>query len=214
MICQSVNVPRPRAAAPWLVAAVMALLLGLAAGPAAEAQAFLLGARYATAEPSGAAYEAVYDSTVSMPGVQAEVRWPAVFVRLAASQGSADGVLVGLQPGGGVFPTFEPTEITLTPVHLSAGWHRGFRGGWGIYVGGGLTRVEAEEKSAFFRDSNSADGYHLMAGGRHALGERWEASAELLYWQVSDLFEGGLGEALGDADLDAVELALAVSFRF
>lgn len=203
---------RHRSAAPWLVAALLALL-GLAAAPSANAQSFVVGARYAAAGPSSAAYDAVYDSNVSLPGVQAEARWPAFFVRLTASRGSADGVLVGLEPGGGFFPTFERTEITLTPVHLSAGWNHGF-GTWGIYLGGGLTQVEAEEKSDFFRDSNSADGLHVLAGARYVVGRHWEASGEVLYWQVSDLFEGGLGEALGDADLDATELAVAVSFRF
>jgi len=194
--------------------AVAAALLCLAfALPAGAQPSFLLGARLGTADPSGKAYEAVYGDTVSLPGVQLEARWPSWFLRLAASQGTADGELVALSPSGGTFATGEPSEITLTPVHLSVGWHHG-GGPWGFFVGGGLTRVEVEEKTDFFSDSASADGFHVLVGGSRAFGRRWEASAEALYWQVSDLFEGGLGEVLGDRDLDALELALALSFRF
>ena len=194
------------------VLAAAVLLAALAASPAA-AQEWSLGVRAAYADPSGDAYEAVYDASLAMPGVQLELRWPAWFLRLAAEQGEADGELVTLAPNGTVVPTGIDSRLDLRLVHLSVGWQSP-PSPWGYYAGGGLTSLDGDEEAFFFSEGVSASGFHLVAGARAALTERWELGAELLWWSVDDVFEGGAGLALDAPDLDAFELAAVLAFRF
>jgi len=198
--------PRP---AVLVAAALLALLVTL---PAA-AQEWLLGARVAYAEVAGDAYEAVYDESLTMPGVQLELRWPTWFLRLAAEQGSADGELVFLDLNGTIVPTGITSQLDLRLVHLTAGYHSGLSP-WGWYAGGGITSLDGDEEAFFFSESVSGTGYHLVAGIRVALTDRWELGGEVLWWSVSDVFEGGAGVALNDPDLQATELAVVLNFHF
>jgi hypothetical protein len=47
-----------------------------------------------------------------------------------------------------------------------------------------------------------------------ALTDRWEVGGELIWWSVSDVFDGGAGVALNDPDLEAIELAAVAGFSF
>lgn len=204
--------PTERLAPRPAVLLAAAVLLVLAAWPAA-AQQWLFGIRAGYADPSGDAYEAVYDEALTLPGGQVEVRWPAWFVRLAYEQGEADGELVALDLDGNPLPTGVASSLDLRLTHLSAAWQT-TPSPWGWYVGGGLTSLDGDEEAFFFSESVSGTGFHLLAGVRAALSERWEVGGELLWWSVSDVFEGGVGAALNDPDIEAVELAAVVAFRF
>ena len=203
-------------------------LAGLAAAaalgwpaPAEALSSWHVGVRGGTLDLSGSAYDAVYGETPTALGVQAEARFrnESFFVRLAADRGEADGELVAPRPGGGTFRTGEPTEITVTPVHLSLGLVDPGRMGlssWGYYVGGGLTWLDQEEDNRIEASSGSGTGLHGVLGIRWTFGGpegRAAVGAEALWFSASDVFEGGLAELLDDRDLDGLSLTGLVTFR-
>lgn len=203
----------PARPAPFATCALLgAVLVLLAPLPAAAQPTWVVGARIAQAEPSGAAYDAVYGDSVTFLGLQAEARFTSFFLRVAWSEGDADGELISIAPDGTVLPTGEPVSLTLTPVHLSAGWLGGGGAPWTFRAGGGFTTLSVDEESAFFNDSEDGTGFHALAGVGYGQGH-WEVGFEALYWQVSDVFPAA-GTALGDPDLDALELSTVVSLRF
>lgn len=210
MIHGSQNPARPAVLAGCaLLGAALALL---PAAPAAAQPDWVLGVRIAQAEPSGDAYDAVYGDSLTLFGLQLDARFSGWFLRGAWSEGDTDGELVAVAPDGSLFATGEPVELTVTPVHLSAGWLGGDARPWSFRAGGGFTRVEVEEGSFFFRDSEEGSGFHALAGAAYTLG-RFEVGVEALYWQVSDVFPA-VGSVVGDPDLEALELMTLLSFRF
>ena len=200
---------------PPLAAIVLATLL-----TAAEARAetsFHLAARVGLFDPTGAAdtFDAVYGGDrFTLVGLQAEVRFArGWYLALAAERGALDGELVAILPGGEVVPTGTPTEMTLTPVHLTVGW--AFRPGarWGAFVGGGPTLLDWEEENAVAPVSGSDAGVHAVGGLRWSAG-RWEVGAELRYSAVPDaLGEGGVSAAFGEDDLGGVAVGLLAGLR-
>jgi hypothetical protein len=192
---------------------VAVALLALATALPAAAQSWLVGARVAYADPSGDAYEAVYDEALTLVGAQLELRWPTWFLRLAAEQGEADGELIAFDIEGIPFPAGITSTLDLRLVHLTAGYHTGLTP-WGWYVGGGVTSLDGDEEAFFFSESISGSGFHVLGGVRVALTDRWEVGGELIWWSVSDVFDGGAGVALNDPDLEAIELAAVAGFSF
>jgi len=192
---------------------VAVVLLTLATALPAAAQSWLVGGRVAYADPSGDAYEAVYDESLTLIGGQLELRWPTWFLRLAAEQGEADGELVFLDLNGNLGPSGISSTLDLRLIHFTGGYHSA-PDPWGWYFGGGLTSLDGDEEAFFFSESVSGTGYHVLGGVRVALTDRWEIGGELIYWTVSDVFEGGAGVVLNDPDLEAIEAAAVVNFRF
>lgn len=192
-----------------LLGAALALL---PAAPAAAQTTWAVGVRIAQAEPSGDAYDAVYGDSFTLFGVQAEASFTGWFLRAAWSEGDTDGTLVAVAPDGSLFPTGEPVDLTVTPVHLSAGWLGGGDGPWTFRAGGGVSSVSVDEETFFFSASEDGVGFHVLAGVGYTLG-RFEVGVEALYWQVGDLFPA-VGTVVGDPDLETLELMTLLSFRF
>jgi hypothetical protein len=196
---------------PCLAAAALLLLLVLAAPAAAQPQ-FLVGLRAGYADLSGDLYDRVYGESLSPVGAQVEARWTRWFARLAWETADADGFL--LQPPGP--PTLlpvpaEPTELSLDLLHATGGWTSS-AGRWGWFLGAGLSVVDTEESNVLGRETVGETGYHAVAGGRVALGRRFEVGAEVLYLTVSDLFVSPSPSLSGD--FDGVTAAATVAFRF
>lgn len=197
---------------PCLAAAALLLVLVHAAPAAAQPQ-FLVGLRAGTADLSGDLYDRVYGDSLSPVGAQVEARWTRWFGRLAWETADADGFL--LQPPAGPGPILpapaEPTELDLELLHATGGWNAS-AGRWGWFLGAGLTSVDAEESNVLGTESVSDTGYHAVAGGRVALGRRFEVGAEVLYLTVSDLFVSPSPSLSGD--LDGITAAATAAFRF
>jgi hypothetical protein len=195
------------------VVLVAALAAALAAPPAAARPAFLLGARAGYADLGDSdVFPAVYDTSLSPWGAQAEARWSRWFTRLAYETATADGFLV--QPTGvPLLPApAEPTELTLDLLHLTVGaWGSG-PGRWGWYAGAGATFADATESNVTGERSESGTGVHALVGARRALGERWEVGLEAMALQVGDLFVPPPPADAGD--LVSFGAAAVVSFRF
>ena len=201
-----------------LAALAAALAVGWPA-PAAAAS-WHLGVRGGTLDLSSGPYDAVYGEAPTALGVQAEARFrsESLFVRLAADRGEADGELVAPGPGG-LVPTGEPTEITVMPVHLSAGLidlGRSRPSAWSYYLGAGLTWLDQEEENRIEATSGSGSGLHAVAGARWTLGGpagRAAIGAEAMWFSASGVFEGGAAELLDDRDLEGLALTGLVTFR-
>jgi|GEM_PF-3419589 len=193
--------------------AALAALLAAAALPAAAQPDFLVGARAGYADLSGSGlYDEVYDGGVTTLGLQAEARWPAFSLRLAAEQADADGDLFipDVVGGGNVLPG-SAVELSLDLYHLTAAYNGGGAGPWGWFAGGGVSFADAEEDGILGRRSNSATGFHAAGGVRRALGPRWELGGEILYYTISDLLEV---EGLVTDDLEGIAGAATLSFAF
>ena len=212
--------PRERRLSTALAALAAALALGWPA-PAEAVSSWHLGVRGGTLELSSGPYDAVYGESPTALGLQAEARFgnEAFFVRLAADRGEADGELIAPRPGGGILRTGEPTEITVTPIHFSAGLVDPGRIGpatFGYYVGGGLTWLDQEEDNRIETTSGSGTGLHAVLGVRWHLGGpdgRVAVGAEALWFSASGVFDGGAAALLDDEDLDGLSLTGLVTFR-
>ena len=79
-----------------------------------------------------------------------------------------DGELVGAGPGGGFVPTGEPTTLTLTPIHLTAGGVARPGSPWQVYYGGGPSLLlweddNAEVKLKFYSSRSPASRFASLA---------------------------------------------------
>lgn len=211
------SVPRPLRTPAGAVLAALLVLATLLAPAAAAQPDFLVGARAGYADLSGSGiYDEVYDSGVSTLGLQAEVRWPAFSLRLAAEQADTDGELFipDVVLGGNVLPG-SAVELSLDLYHLTAAYNGGGgvgdSGPWGWFAGGGVSFADAEEEGILGRRSNTATGVHAVAGVRRALGARWELGGEAMYYSLSELLEV---EGLTTDDLEGLAAGVSLAFRF
>jgi opacity protein-like surface antigen len=117
-----------------------------------------------------------------------------------------------------VFPLNVPTEITVTPIEISAGWRFRFRRMPRVlpYVGGGLTSMRYAEASSFATEAEKVDetfsGYHLFAGAEYKV-TRWLGFAGEAGWTtVADAIgESGVSAAFNEDNLGGVSMRFKVT---
>jgi hypothetical protein len=198
---------------PFRYGVAFALALA-AAAPAAGGPSWHLGVRAGTFEPTASdTYDTLWGETMVLLGVQAEARFESGwFVALSADRGEADGELVAPGPGGPI-PTGEPTTLTLTPIHLTAGGVARRDLPWNVYFGGGPTLLLWEDDNAPFPEDGSDPGFHAVLGLRRSFA-RAGVAAEARWSTVPDVFgEGGVSAAFEEDDLGGLALHLVVGFR-
>lgn len=211
------RIPPPRRAAVML-AATLGFAVALAAPAAAPAAgpSWHLGLRAGTFEPTGApdTYDALWGDTMVQLGVQAEARFGnGWYLALSVDHGEVDGELVGVGPNGTLIPTGEPSDLTMTPIHLSAGGVARRDRPWSVYYGGGPSLLLWEDDNAVFPSDGSDPGLHAVVGVRRSF-RRAGAAAEARWSTIPDaLGEGGASERFGEDDWGGLALNVVVTFR-
>ncbi len=108
-----------------------------------------------------------------------------------------------------------PTEVTVTPLELTAGWQFRLRRAPKLrpYVGGGFSSYRYKETSDFGTDAEAVDerfnGFHLLGGAEYRVARYVSVSGEAAWTTVPD----ALGESGVSAQLDETDLG-GTSFRF
>lgn len=196
-----------------------ALLAGLCSVSAALAEEgrFLVGLQFGTFEPVGFSdsYDAVYGESLTPLGARFEWMFSDRFaLHLQTSFIQADGELVAIVPGEGIFPTGVPTELELNPWHLTVAWRIHPEGPWSGHLGAGITLVRFQESNELEDLSASGIGGHVAAGVRRALG-RWAVGAEALYSLAPDTIEqAGAAGLFNEDDAGGLSAHLLVGYSF
>lgn len=198
-----------------MIPLALGLALAAAPGAAAAGPSWHLGLRAGVFEPTASeTYDTLWGDTMVQLGVQAEARFRrGWFLALSADRGEAEGELVGVGPGGVLVPTGDPTDLTLTPIHLTAGGIARRDQPWSVYYGGGPSLLLWEDDNDAFPDEGSDGGVHAVVGVRRSFA-RAAAAAEARWSTIPDaLGEGGVSARFGEDDWGGLALHLVLSFR-
>ena len=138
------------------------------------------------------------------------------YLEIGARKFSKAGERVFVTSGGQVFPLAIPTEVTMTPLEIAAGWRFGTRFGRVIpHLGAGYTRMKYEETSDFADAGENVDesfnGYHLV-GGAEVRVSRWVGlTGEVVWTSIADaLGSGGASKAFDETNLGSTALRLTL----
>lgn len=174
-----------------------------------------LGLRLGAFEMTGAdrSYDALYGSDpMFLAGLQAEVQpGERFFVTLAYDRGSVRGerVLLTSPPT----PTGFASELTLQPLHLTAGWRFRPEAAWSWHLGVGPTLLRWRDSDDRGSRSASDWGGHLVVGVRRSLGD-WSVGGEARYTSIPNAVgDGGVTQHFGEDDLGGVAVQAVVSYR-
>jgi Outer membrane protein beta-barrel domain len=136
-----------------------------------------------------------------------------VFIEAGARRFSKGGERVFVATGGQVFPLGIDTDVTMTPLEVTAGWR--FRPLFGARVrpqlGIGYTRLRYEESAAFAQDGDDVDesfnGFHLTGAAEVRL-HRWMGLAGEVVWTsvANAIGDGGASKAFGEDNLGGTSL--------
>jgi hypothetical protein len=194
------------------------LALGLAlaaAAPAAAAPSWHLGLRAGTFEPAASeTYDTIWGETMVQFGVQAEARFRrGWFLALSVDRGEASGERVGPGPDGTLVPTGDPSDLTMTPIHLTVGGIARRDRPWSLYYGAGPSLLLWEDDNDAFPEDASDNGFHAVAGVRRSFA-RAAAAAEVRWSTIPDaLGAGGASAAFDEDDWGGFALNLVLAFR-
>lgn len=135
------------------------------------------------------------------------------WIEIGARQFSKSGERVFVTTSGQVFPLGIDTDVTMTPLEVTAGWR--FRPRFGARVrpqlGVGYTRLRYEESAAFAQDGDDVDdtfnGFHVVGGVELRL-FRWVGlGGDVVWTSVADAIgEGGASKAFGEDNLGGTSL--------
>ncbi len=138
------------------------------------------------------------------------------YLEIGARKFSKKGERVFVTDGGQVYPLGIPTEVTMTPLEIAAGWRFGTRFGRIIpHLGAGYTRMKYEETSDFADAGEdvgeSFNGYHLI-GGAEVRVSRWVGvTGEVVWTSIADaLGAGGASKAFDETNLGSTALRLTL----
>jgi hypothetical protein len=136
------------------------------------------------------------------------------YLEIGARRFAKTGERVFVTDTGEVFRLGIPTEVTMTPLEVAAGWRFATRFGRIIpHLGAGYTRLKYEETSDFAESdedvSESFNGFHLI-GGAEVRVARWVGlTAEVVWTSVPDAIgEGGASKAFDEDNLGGTSVRL------
>jgi hypothetical protein len=158
-------------------------------------------------------YDAVYGKPMPQVGLRLEARFAKPwFAALTADYGRVSGEAQVFVPEP--IGTGEHVRLTMSHVHLTAGYVFGARSPWSVYAGLGPTLLRWKEEADLESRSATDFGGHALLGLRRSLG-RWEAAAEIQYTAIPNAIgEGGAAGFFGEDDLGGLTFGLAATFRF
>lgn len=136
-----------------------------------------------------------------------------VWLEIGARQFSKSGERVFVTSGGQVFPLGIDTDVTMTPLEVTAGWRFRplFSGRVRPQLGVGYTRLRYEETAAFAQSGDDVDdtfnGVHVVGGVEVRL-HRWVGLGTDVVWtSVADAIgEAGASKAFGEDNLGGTSL--------
>lgn len=139
-------------------------------------------------------------------------RGPA-WIEVGARRFEKSGERVFVTSGGQVFPLGIDTDVSMTPLEVTAGWRfrPRFNGRVRPQLGVGYTRLRYEESAAFAQDGDDVDetfnGFHVVGGVEVRL-HRWVGlGGDVVWTSVADaLGEGGASKAFGEDNLGGTSL--------
>lgn len=192
----------------------VATLLGFAPD-AVAGDRLRLGLRAGGFEPSNAqdSYDAVYGDTMIQVGGQFEVHTDRrLFFAATLDYGTADGETVA--PTRPPVSTGIGTELTLSPLHLTAAWLLRPRDrAWNLYLGAGPSLLAWSETSDIGDTSASDIGASAVFGLRREL-RSWSVGGELRWSTFPNaLPDEGLAARFGEDDLGGFGLHLVALYR-
>ncbi len=138
------------------------------------------------------------------------------YLEIGARKFSKAGERVFVTSGGQVFPLAIPTEVTMTPLEIAAGWRFGTRFGRVIpHLGAGYTRMKYEETSDFADAGENVDesfnGYHLVGGAEVRVSHWVGLTGEVVWTSIADaLGSGGASKAFDETNLGSTALRLTL----
>jgi opacity protein-like surface antigen len=140
--------------------------------------------------------------------------WGGLFAEVGAWRFHDSGERVFVY-GGSTFPLGITTDVTMTPIELSAGWRFRVRKHPKLtpYAAGGFTSMRYQETSDFSSSSDDVDenfaGYHLFGGAEYKVSKWLGVAGEAAWTSVPNAIgEAGVSSVFGDDNLGGV------SFRF
>jgi hypothetical protein len=150
-------------------------------------------------------------------GARVGLPFGGLFADIGAWRMQQDGERVFVFDGE-VFPLNVPTEITLTPIEISAGWQFRVRRAPKIlpYAGAGLTSMRFEETTdSATGEEDGAEtfsGFHVFGGAEYKV-TRWIGIAGEAAWTTipDAIGEGGASAAFDETDLGGVSFRLKVT---
>lgn len=178
---------------------------------------FDLGVRVVSLQEVNASdsYDAVFDGdAMTQFGVQFELQIRRHFlIALVYETGEVDGHRV--LPSDPPIPTGIEETLTLSPIHLTAGWVFAPESQMHGFVGVGPTLLDWEDESGPDSESGSDTGYHGVAGLRWStLNHRFTVGGELRYSSVPDAVgEAGITEHFDEDDLGGTTIGLSLLWR-
>lgn len=136
-----------------------------------------------------------------------------LWLEVGARQFSKSGERVFVTTGGQVFPLGIDTDVTMTPLEVTAGWRFRplFSGRVRPQLGVGYTRLRYEESAAFAQSGDDVDetfnGVHVVGGVELRL-HRWVGLGTDVVWtSVADAIgEAGASKAFGEDNLGGTSL--------
>jgi hypothetical protein len=137
------------------------------------------------------------------------------YIEIGARRFAKHGERVFVTDGGQVFPLGIDTEVTMTPLEVTAGWR--FRPRFGTrvrpQVGIGYTRLRYQESADFAQDGDDVDasfnGFHV-AGGAELRLARWVGVTGEVAWSsvANAIGAGGASQAFNEDNLGGTSLRL------
>jgi hypothetical protein len=125
-----------------------------------------------------------------------------------------DGERVFVTDTKEVFPLGIPTEVTMTPLEITAGWRfRNLFGPVTPHLGAGYTSLKYEETAEFAQSGDDVSerygGFHVVGGAEVRL-HRWVGLlAEAAWTSVADgLGDAGASKVFGEDNLGGTSLRL------
>lgn len=138
------------------------------------------------------------------------------YIDVTARRFSKSGQRVFVTDGGQAFPLGVATDVTMTPIEITAGWRFRPRFGRVIpHLGVGYTRLRYEEASDFAGEGEDVstwfNGFHVI-GGLEVRASRWIGiGADVVWTSIPDgLGDGGASQAFGESNLGGTSVRLKV----
>lgn len=137
------------------------------------------------------------------------------YIEVGARRFAKHGERVFVTEGGQVFPLGIGTEVTMTPLEVTAGWR--FRPRFGARVrpqfGIGYTRLRYQETADFAQDGDNVDesfnGFHIVGGAEVRLARWVGVTGEVGWTSVANAIgTGGASQAFDEDNLGGTSLRL------